>query len=104
MKPEPALTTADIQDIVLAALDAANLARDQARQLVVAPDAPLFGPGSALDSLGLVGLLVDIEDGLRDRGVEVELSDARAMSQTRSPFRDVPALVGYIDGLLVRPA
>ena len=99
-----ALSTTDIQDIVLAALAGANLARDPGGQLLVAPDAPLFGPGSPLDSLGLVGLLVDIEDALRDRGVEVELSDARAMSQTRSPFRDVPALVGYIDGLMARPA
>ncbi len=104
MEDKMALSTVDIENIVLAALAAANLARDPGRQLIVAPDAPLFGTGSALDSLGLVGLLVDIEDGLRDRGVEVELSDARAMSQTRSPFRDVPALVAYIDGLLVRSA
>lgn len=97
-------STTDIQNLVLSALAGANLARDPGGQLPVAPDAPLFGPGSPLDSLGLVGLLVDIEDALRDRGVEVELSDARAMSQTRSPFRDVPALVGYIDGLISRPA
>jgi acyl carrier protein len=98
------LSPTDIQDLVLAALAGANLARDPAGQLPVAPDAPLFGAGSPLDSLSLVGLLVDIEDALRDRGVEVELSDARAMSQTRSPFRDVPALVGYIDGLISRTA
>jgi hypothetical protein len=30
----------------------------------------------------------------------VALSDARAMSQTRSPFRDVPSLVAYISDLL----
>jgi len=104
MNPKMALSTDDIQDIVLSALTATNQARDPLHQLQVAPDAPLFGAGSPLDSLGLVGLLVDIEDALRDRGVDVELSDARAMSQTRSPFRDVPALVGYISGLLVRPA
>ena len=103
MEPKTALSTADLQEIVLAALATANLARDPDQQLPVAPDAPLFGSGSPLDSLGLVGLLVDIEDALRDRGAEVELSDARAMSQTRSPFRDVPALVGYIGGLLAPP-
>ena len=104
MEQVPLLTHDDIQDIVLAAMGAVNEAREPERQLHIAPDAPLFGPGSPLDSLGLVGMLVDIEDALRDRGVEVELSDARAMSQTRSPFRDVPTLVGYIDGLLARPA
>lgn len=100
MATNASLTPADVQEIVLAALAAANQARDPQLQLEVHPEAALFGPGSPLDSLGLVGLLVDIEDALRDRGVEVELSDARAMSQTRSPFRDVPALVSYIGGLL----
>lgn len=100
MATNASLTPTDVQQIVLAALAAANQARDPQRQLEVHPEAALFGSGSPLDSLGLVGLLVDIEDALRDRGVDVELSDARAMSQTRSPFRDVPALVAYIGGLL----
>lgn len=98
------MTRSDIEAIVLAAMTAANQGRDAGAQLQVAPDARIFGQGSPLDSLGLVGLLVDIEDGLRDQGVDVELSDARAMSQTRSPFRDVPALVAYIDGLLTQQA
>lgn len=98
------LTTSDVQQIVLAALAATNQGRDPQSQLTVDAGATLFGRGSPLDSLGLVGLLVDIEDALRERGAEVELSDARAMSQTRSPFRDVPALVAYIDELLARPA
>jgi acyl carrier protein len=86
----------DVQQIVLDAMAAANQAREPHLQLRVEPDAPLFGAGSPLDSIGLVGLLVDIEDALRDRGLEVELSDARAMSQTRSPFRSVAALVDYV--------
>jgi 2-phospho-L-lactate transferase/gluconeogenesis factor (CofD/UPF0052 family) len=89
-----------IEQVVLAALTNANMARDASKQLTVAPDAAVFAPGSPLDSLGLVALLVDIEDALRDEGVEVELSDARAMSQKHSPFRDVPALVQYIGGLV----
>ena len=93
-----------MEQIVLAAMAAANLGRDQRQQLAVTVDAPVFGAGSPLDSLGLVGLIVDIEDALRDRGVEVELSDARAMSQARSPFRDVPSLVAYIDGLVAERA
>lgn len=98
------MTRTDIEGIVLAAMTAANLGRDADSQLRIAADARIFGQGSPLDSLGLVGLLVDIEDALRDQGVDVELSDARAMSQTRSPFRDVPALVSYIDGLVAQQA
>jgi len=85
-----------VQDVVLQALRLANLARDNGAQLEVSAEAPIFGPDSALDSLGLVALLLDIEDGLRAIGCEVVLSDERAVSQKRSPFRSVPALVSYI--------
>ena len=37
---------------------------------------------------------------MQDRGVEITLGDARAMSQTKSPFRSVPALVQYIETVL----
>lgn len=96
------MTRDDIQRVVLGAMAAVNASRDPRRQeaLRLAPDAAIFGPDSPLDSLGLVGLLVDIEDALRDQGRHVSLSDSRAMSQTRSPFRDVPSLVAYIDDLL----
>jgi acyl carrier protein len=90
------VTSTDVQDLVLRAMQNANVARMPDAQLTISPDAPLFGAGSALDSLGLVSLLIDIEDALRDRGIDVMLSDARAMSQKRSPFRSVAALTAFI--------
>jgi acyl carrier protein len=90
------ISDAAIQEVVLEAMRLANLARESAAQLAVSSEAPIFGPDSALDSLGLVALLLDIEDGLRAIGCDVVLSDERAMSQKRSPFRSVPALVAYI--------
>ena len=89
-----------IEGIVLDAVRAANGSRGPDEQLPVAPDAPLFGPGSCLDSLGLVSLLVDIEEAFHAAGVDVTLSDERAVSRTRSPFRSVPAMVSYISELL----
>ncbi len=96
------LSAAAIQAVVLEAMRTANLARDPTAQLVVSPKAAVFGPESLLDSLGLVALLLDIEEGLQAIGCEVVLSDDRAMSQARSPFRTVPSLVAYI-GALVNP-
>jgi len=93
---------AEIETIVLAALRNVNLARQPDDQLTVSATAPIFGADSPLDSLGLVTLLIDIEEGLGDRGLEVVLSDAQAMSATRSPFRDVPSLVSYISGRLAQ--
>ena len=88
-----------IQEIVLQAMRATNLARDTAAQLEVVPGAPIFGPGSPLDSLGLVALLLDIEDALQAAGYSIVLSDERAVSQKHSPFRTVDSLVTYIAGL-----
>ena len=85
-----------IQEVVLQAMRATNQARDAASQLAVAADAPIFGPDSPLDSLGLVGLLLDVEEGLQEIGCDVVLSDERAVSQKRSPFRNVSSLVAYI--------
>ena len=87
--------------IVLSVVAQANLARVNSQRLEVSPTAPLFGPASPLDSLGLVALLIDIEEAFDRAGCPITLSDERALSQTRSPFRDVPALVSYL-GTLTR--
>ena len=95
------ITDDAIREVVLKAMRNANEARDAASQLAVSPEAPIFGPDSTLDSLGLVGLLLDIEEGLQDIGCDVVLSDERAVSQKRSPVRSVPSLVSYV-GTLAR--
>jgi acyl carrier protein len=95
----PAFTDADVMGVVLQALRTANLARNPDDQLTVSEDAALFGPDSPLDSLGLVALLLDVEEGLADIGLHVVLSDERAMSQKRSPFRSVQSLVAYVGQL-----
>lgn len=94
----------EIEAIVLEAMRNANLARDPPEQLEIAPTARIFGRGSPLDSLGLVALLIDVEEAMLRAGAPVMLTDDRAMSQTQSPFRSVPALVAYIDQLLARPS
>lgn len=88
-----------ILSIVLRVVEQANLARVNSQRLEVSPTAPLFGPPSPLDSLGLVSLLIDIEEAFEGAGHPVTLSDERALSQTRSPFRDIPALVSYLETL-----
>lgn len=98
--PDEPLQKSDIEQVVLAAISAANLARKDDAQLEVSATALLYAPGSPLDSLGLVSLLIEVEEGLRDRGGDVVLSDERAVSQKHSPFRDVPSLVAYIEQLI----
>jgi len=61
----------------------------------------LIGLSSVLDSLGLVQLIVDVEQRLQsEHGISVTLADERAMSQKHSPFRTVSTLADYICVLL----
>lgn len=88
---------------VYASIEAINeLRENKADKLELQEDTPLFGRESKLDSLGLVTLVIDVEQRLANEfHAEVSLTDEKAMSQTRSPFRDVKSLVDYISSLLV---
>ena len=88
-----------ILEVVLRAVENANAGRDEGMRLALSPEAPLFGAESTLDSLGLVALLIDIEEAFAAEGRAITLSDERALSQRRSPFRTVSSLVAYIEQL-----
>ncbi len=61
----------------------------------------LIGQEAILDSLGLVSLVVEVEQRLTDDlGLTLILADERAMSQKRSPFRSIGALADYICDLI----
>jgi|SRR5919109_2080445 acyl carrier protein len=94
------MNRSQIQTIILDALHTANLAREDDQQLTVSPEAPLFGDGGQLDSMDLVTLMIDIEEALGEAGYNVILTAERAMSHARSPFKDVPSLVAYIEDCL----
>jgi acyl carrier protein len=57
----------------------------------------LIGRSAVFDSMGLVTLIVEVEQRLEaDFDLVVVLADDRAMSQTRSPFLSVGALADYV--------
>lgn len=85
-----------IENIVLDAIRDANELRELDQKIEESVTAALFGGDGVLDSLGLVSLLMDIEEMLFDKGAEVSLSSEDAMSRSRSPYKDVPSLVDYI--------
>lgn len=64
----------------------------------------LFGEKSGLDSMGLVALIVDLEEALQSRfGKTVVIADERAMSRLNSPFRRVGTLVDHLHEKLCNP-
>ena len=71
----------DIEAVVLAAIQCINIAREPSDQIPEVPDAPLYGDGGPLDSLGLVALLMEVEEGLRDQGLDVVLTNEKLRKQ-----------------------
>jgi len=64
-------------------------------------EAPLYGPQGVLTSLGLVSLVVGVEQAIaQEFGISVTLADEKAVSHTRSPFRTIGTLAEYADGLI----
>ncbi len=89
-----------IRQVVFKALDDLNRQRPRDQRLEKSPDTILFDPrAGALDSLGLVNLVVAVELHLEeDLGVTISLVDQMA-SQTGAPFRSVSSLVDFIASL-----
>lgn len=59
-------------------------------------DTQLFGDGGVLDSMGLVSLVIAVEEAIADRfDTTVGLADEKALSQANSPYRTVGTLADY---------
>jgi len=87
----------EVTKVVLRVVDALNTERPADAQVSHDLQAVLFGDGAKLDSLGLVNLIVAIEQEMEDEwDVSIALADEKAMSQRRSPFRTLGALIDYI--------
>jgi acyl carrier protein len=83
-------------DIVLAALrDAVD--QNGGDTGAVNEETVIVGPGAVIDSIGVVSLIVDIEQRLEmEHQVSVTLANDRAMSQRNSPFRTPGVLADHI--------
>jgi len=90
-----------VLECIYKALRSLNEERAANDQIDIGPDTCLFGESSALDSLSLVSVVVDLETLVSDTfGRFVSLTDDRAMSRDPVPFTDVGALKGYLMELL----
>jgi acyl carrier protein len=83
-------------EIVLAALKEA-VDQNGGDTAAVNEDTVIVGPNAVIDSIGVVSLIVDIEQRLEmDHQVSITLANDRAMSQRNSPFRTVAVLSDHI--------
>ena len=91
------LTRPEVLQLVLRRL--AALGRELGKPELESADEQtrLFGEASSLDSIGLVTLIADLEEDLRQAtGRDVVLADEKAMSRLTSPFRRAGLLADHI--------
>jgi len=61
----------------------------------------LFGGNSIIDSLGLVNLIVVIEEQLSEKfNISIALASEKAMSRKVSPFKTVGSLCNYVEEII----
>jgi acyl carrier protein len=90
-----------IIDLIFIAVDELNQRLSHQQKLEKSVDTVLFGKYAKLDSLGLVGLIVSIEEKIEEEfEVTITLADERAMSQKNSPFKTIGTLADYVSLLL----
>jgi acyl carrier protein len=57
----------------------------------------IVGPAAVLDSIGVVSLIVDIEQKLEmEHDISITLASEKAMSQRSSPFRSAGVLADHV--------
>jgi D-alanine--poly(phosphoribitol) ligase subunit 2 len=94
-----------ILPLILAAAREMNEQLENKIPLENGPEAPLFGAQGVLDSLGLVTLLVAVEQAIEEAfGIPLVLADEKALSRGKSPFRTVGALAQYIEERIQKAA
>jgi acyl carrier protein len=93
--------TQKIIETIFDVLEVLNPQLPSEQRLEKSVDTLLFGKHGRLDSLGLVNLIVAIEEEIEEQfGILITLADEKAMSQKKSPFRTIESLADYIRILL----
>ncbi len=88
-----------IKEVIFSAIENANESGNYG--LKKEDTAQIYGAGSNLDSLGLVSLLINVEEEISDKiNKPLNLMSEKAMSRYKSPFNTVASLTEYIVNLM----
>ena len=91
----------NIYKSIYKSIDEVNSQMSKDEQLIKSPDTVLYGESSSIDSIGLINIIVTVEQNIEDDFEKsITLADQKAMSQKQSPFRTVESLAKYIQILI----
>ncbi len=86
-----------ITAVIFASIDEINESLPAGKKISKSLETSLVGPGSALDSLGLILLIVAIERKYSDAfGKRISLSDQLMMSVEHNPLKTLATLQDHI--------
>ncbi len=87
----------DPYEIVLASLNEVFAQEGKEPLASITDETVLVGTDAVLDSLGVVQLIVEVEQRVEQaHGISVTLANDKAMSQRNSPFRTVGVLSDHV--------
>jgi acyl carrier protein len=87
----------EIIKVIYQIIDEINEQSSKVNLLQKLPSTILYGEGGKLDSLGLVHLIVGIEQTLLEKyNKSITIANERALSSRNSPFRTVKSLSDFI--------
>src|SRR5258708_24542330 len=86
---------------IYGAVDELNKQLPKGVQVEKSLDAPLYGSSSKLESIDLIGFIIEVEEKVKEEfGVPITIADEKAMSQKHSPFLTLGSLTEYVADLL----
>jgi hypothetical protein len=87
----------EVVELIYTAIRRTNESRPTHDPMECSEGTIFYGSGGALDSLGLLSLILDVEEAVNARwGTSIVLGDERAVAQQRNPFRDVASLADHV--------
>jgi len=86
---------------IYAAVDELNSQLPRGIHVEKSLDAPLYGQAGKLESIDLVGFIIEVEEKVKDEfAVPITIADDRAILEQNSPFVTLGTLATYVSGLL----
>jgi acyl carrier protein len=100
-----ATTIERVTKLVYDTIDEVNPTLAPDRQVEKAPSTVLFGEGAMIDSLGLVSIVVGVEQRvIEELDANITIVNEKAMSLRNSPFRTIGVFADYVTALVEEAA
>ncbi len=94
-------TKVKVREMVVGVLEAMNAEFPENQAIGLSDATVLVGPAGSLDSLGLVDLVMRLQEViLEEYGVPVAIAGDAVLHSSGSPFRTIEALTEYLSQLL----